>query len=505
MVDIAIKASIAYVRASEVAGTPGEAMDTVKEHQVANLRAMIAKMPICVSDATQAINVITDSPFSADHRMELMNAVHAKAQGGCVLSDVRVAAKATQQHLFIFNYLTEPCWVKQADRSASELDRTIDMVTLCHQIGLFFPDVLTMKTIVATMTLARDSSPTAAGCKALFDLLNMQNKQRRPLKKHAAVTASVFPESVLEFIALNATAYGDDKPVASRVSAKEVALLAPTLAARKTHNLLKPSPFAVRPSMQLDAAPSNANHLAMMAQMQDWFRGFSCRSQPTSPATSLHRSGSLLALTDGSVDGAETQVVDHRTPPAKLRRLGAHIWDDTIPSDAAHAAPAGAAAASEAADASEGAAASEAATVPTEGAAFDLDDVLDASLSAEKEKKAKAKAKKAPTEKKAPAAKKAKAKAKAAAKVLKPSVLKTPEPPVWTHGPPPKFGTELPCEYNGCKIYKGADKFRVMPKPGKSKYDKSFAFKPTEAAAWRKVIEFCKKPTIPSDSVNFAG
>jgi hypothetical protein len=70
--------------------------------------------------------------------------------------------------------------------------------------------------------------------------------------------------------------------------------------------------------------------------------------------------------------------------------------------------------------------------------------------------------------------------------------------------PPKLAGLVLPCLFNNCKIYGTDKKFRVYPRPNESKYDRGFAFTPaTKAKVWAKVIEYCKKPEIPSTSPNF--
>ena len=69
---------------------------------------------------------------------------------------------------------------------------------------------------------------------------------------------------------------------------------------------------------------------------------------------------------------------------------------------------------------------------------------------------------------------------------------------------PPKYGVELPCFYNGCKIYGALSSFRVVPFPGKSVYDRQFFFKDNKGALaqWDLLIKYCKKPVIPSTSAN---
>ncbi len=80
------------------------------------------------------------------------------------------------------------------------------------------------------------------------------------------------------------------------------------------------------------------------------------------------------------------------------------------------------------------------------------------------------------------------------------------KPSCKVHDCAPKFGTPLPCIFNGCKIYASSDACRVTPRPGKSKKDKQFAFTAdTKEQSWASVIKYCRNPTIPSTSANFVG
>ena len=107
--------------------------------------------------------------------------------------------------------------------------------------------------------------------------------------------------------------------------------------------------------------------------------------------------------------------------------------------------------------------------------------------------------------------KKQAAKAKPRSKASKPTIVKsttkqgTPSKLVeHAKKSPPKYGAALPMIYNGCKVYESKDRFRVVPFPGESKYDKAFQFKTPKAkrAQWDSLIEYCKKPSIPSTSTN---
>ena len=59
--------------------------------------------------------------------------------------------------------------------------------------------------------------------------------------------------------------------------------------------------------------------------------------------------------------------------------------------------------------------------------------------------------------------------------------------------------------YNGCKVYESPSAFRVLPKPGESKYDRSIHFgaKKTKEVAWKEVLTYCENPVIPKSSSNY--
>jgi hypothetical protein len=61
--------------------------------------------------------------------------------------------------------------------------------------------------------------------------------------------------------------------------------------------------------------------------------------------------------------------------------------------------------------------------------------------------------------------------------------------------------------YRGCKIYDSVQDgaFRVVPKPGESKYDRRFPYgkKLSKADAWKEVVKYCEKPFIPKSSPNY--
>jgi hypothetical protein len=471
MVDAHIKATIGYLRVSDASGLSEEMRAQGADNQVRNLKSIIARTNIDIGDATRAFTTIRESPLSAPHKQELLHAVHTRV--GAPLSSTIEPDNKGQHHKYIFNYMTEAVWHKQCDPSCSELDRCIDMIKLCHQIGLYFPDAITVKTIVSTMLMAHGTSPTPFGAKALYDLFVSQNKQRRPLKKSAAMSEQVFPESVEAFIDLHPDRYhAAAKPVRSRVSSQEVTFLAPTLAARSTHTFLRSSTTmqtGMQPAFHMGAASSSMNAPNPMNQMmmlaQHMFNAMQPRQDSVFPTRNVQRAQTVFPLTDGNVRGDSSGV------PLAIHDVGGGA--DGVGGDAA--------------------------TLESEDKRSELDKLLDISLTAGKTVKigkATPKKKTAPTAVAAP-------KTPVVKSVLKKPAAASESLLVFTAHSPPKIGTPCPFMFLGCKVLCTSSAYRVFPKPGQSPYDKQFKHKSDKTAAFKAMIEFCKKPSIPKDSKNY--
>jgi hypothetical protein len=87
--------------------------------------------------------------------------------------------------------------------------------------------------------------------------------------------------------------------------------------------------------------------------------------------------------------------------------------------------------------------------------------------------------------------------------IAKATVAKKPSANVYTASAPPSMNSEFPLTHLGCKIYRTAKSYRVVPSP-KSKYDKTiFISNGNRAKAWKEVIEYCKHPYIPKTSANY--
>ena len=93
---------------------------------------------------------------------------------------------------------------------------------------------------------------------------------------------------------------------------------------------------------------------------------------------------------------------------------------------------------------------------------------------------------------------------KGAGKVAKTTTKKPSGCTYVTHTKPPPITVSLPALYRGCKIYNCPDAWRVMPRPGESKYDKRFGYtKINKKEVWAKMLAWCKNPVIPSTSPNY--
>jgi hypothetical protein len=478
MITNAVNASIAYIRASRSAGTKAEDMPEIMAGQVASLKTVIVNAQYDTADATSAMIVLGDAPFVDEHRADLVAHIHAKTQSGA--SNVGGPMKnsnAAQVHRFLYNYMTSAIWDKQADRNCTEMDRVSDMVTLCHRIGLYFPDVTSRKIIVAIMILAHGTSPSPRGAKAMYDLFATINNDRRPLKKHAATTMSIYPEKITSFIDVHPTLYAADaQPVVSRLSKNDVDDLASTIPVRKTSALLR-TDACMNTSMNLPTigmpSSSNANPMLMnmfMTMMRNATGGADARDGDT-PLTMLRRRG-MMQLTDSAPH--QHALTDERQP------LLAAIGDQSSVTDSAGASS----------DCHHDAhiAAGIATPVGNSGVETDIDALLDAGLGARQ-----------------PPAKKPKLATAVAAVMKKPArATAATAVAIFDRSSPPKFGTQCPCIFNKCKIYEASTKFRVVPAPDRSAYDKPFTFNAaSKKTAWASLIKYCLNPSIPKGSKNY--
>ena len=77
-----------------------------------------------------------------------------------------------------------------------------------------------------------------------------------------------------------------------------------------------------------------------------------------------------------------------------------------------------------------------------------------------------------------------------------------------THATRPKLGAVMPFVYKGCKVYHSvsASKWRVVPRPGESAFDKSFSYGKDgkhKSKMWLELLKYCEKPVTPKTSANY--
>ena len=482
MITNAINSAIAYINVSRRVHTGTDAMTTLITSQVTTLKGAINQAPYDMADATTAIDAIGGAPFENEHRDALVACIHAKTQNGAVAGGGSAHNSTTgQNHRFIFNYMTAPVWDKQGDRNCTEMDRAIDMVGLCHKIGLYFPDVASRKIIVATMMLAQGTSPSPRGAKALYDMIATINNDRRPLKKYAASPMSTYPENSASFIEVHPTLYATDaQPVPSRLTKLDIDGLAASIPVRNTSNLLKhPDASSMSlmrlPTIGMPSSSSNASVMMnmFMNMMQSQQRNGGADAHDSElPLTMLRRRGPM-SLTDSVPQHAESALIGGRVPSlAAIADAASHTATDSAgATDVSHDAHT---------------AAGIATPIGKSGVETDIDRMLDAGARVLQ-----------------PPAKKPKL-ATAAAAVMKKPARATAATAAADRSSPPKFGTQCPCVFNKCKIYEVSTKFRVVPAPDRSAYDKAFPFNAaSKKTAWASLIKYCLNPSIPKDSKNY--
>jgi hypothetical protein len=486
----AIRAAIEYLGTTKRAGASAALLTSMTSDQVLNLQSMFARMHCDMADATRAMALLADdASFSADQRSDIVDTIHVAVRNTSAHANHE---DKTQTNMFIYNYVPESVWLVLLDKHKSADDRINAWIDLLLMIGMRFPDVPTKKLIVATTIVANGDQMTHVGAHDMFKKLRDLTVKRRVTRKDQALTMRVFPEDVTDFVSIHLHCYQQcAPPVACRVDVQLIKDTVSMVAARSNNILVAGSRTrgGVAPStMQLmNPAACIPNMLQIMVAAMAGGAGFG-PGHDIAPINMMTSRGVDGTASAGSTTQQRQQHSPHTPPPKSPAsppgdRQGADEMKALTdkPSDGNHA--------------------------PDQTTEDDIDKMLgDTVLAAHTKAKAAAKAT-------AKATAKAKAKAKTKAKG-KPKTLATPKatatrkrasPTVATS--PPKFGTALPLSYRGCNIYHSAStkRYRVVPKPGKSVYDKAFSYKPeTQNTVWKSVVKFCEKPTIPKDSCNYA-
>lgn len=403
---------------------------------------------------------------------------HARAQNASTVDNAvdGNGHSKLQKHLYLQNYLPAFVWGTMEDTAKSPEQRIDAIIDLCHAIGLKFMDVETKKRISGLALLAENrSAMSAQSGKAMYDLITTLNNRKRAFRASVPTTLKIFPEDVKEFVTLFPTCYQDGHgPIASRIDPARIINMVPMIPARKNNALLNTGCDQMQtpnPQHQHLALQSNPMQMLMQMQMQ-MFRGMmnmnqngnNDNMQVDDPLISFHRPAAdqhrqlLPALTNGNPQASsprEDSPTDKSPTGTPTGNPQAFFQDSSVTDDID-------------------------AMLSKIKPPATIDDSKPATVYKKKTPPS------LPTTQKKPKA----------------SILRRPSASV--AGRRPKLTDTFPVLWNGCKIYSGAGKFRVLPKPGVSLYDKSFAHGSDKELAFKKALDFCDKPIIPNCSVNFA-
>ena len=477
----AISAAIAYIEASEAAGTPTELLASIKSDRVNNLKSMLGKTKPSLEDTTAAISLIgSTTAFIQEQKQSLLGAIHTKVQTSSIDNNEGADASKAQAHRYVENYITDALYTILGNTAIPEeerIDAFVDFLQLRN--GCKFPDVASRKRFIAIIFLCAGTRATASALKACYDKFAVTNIRKRKFRQHVPTTMRTFPENPKDFVSLHPCLYLEGQPyTTSRLSSSEIDEVVAMTSARKTNNLiacrtldrsdasvvLPVGPHAHGAGSSMDM-PSSM--MQMMGHMMQMMHGSNVRRDPgESPVNfTFGPYGAPRPRTqiqDGpSFGGAGGPGASHGGPPP---------LPDSSETDEV----------TERVDECEHQKDGE-------------DDDIDAMISNKLAKVAKDGPKKVG---KLPVKKQAKKGGKSQAK-------KCVEDNAFPLNKPPKVGTPLPLSFNGCRVYGSDAKYRVVPFPGKSPYDKEFGFKAADKSkAWARVIAYCKQPEIPTTSAN---
>jgi hypothetical protein len=495
----AVSAAISYLETSRTAGTPEDMMESLTNDRIDNLKSMIGKSSMIMEDSTRAIALVgATMSFNATQKEVLLRAIHTKIQAGSHdQPDGAAAITQGQSNRFIEGYLTDDLNSTLDNKALPEEDRVdafVDFIHLKH--GCKYPDVPTRKRIVAIIHLCNGGNTTSLGLKACYDLLTKINNRKRIFRHHVPVTLRNFPQNPKDFMSLHPCLYVEGgPPVPSRFSSAVIDEVVAMTPARNTNMLLRggsvqsSNAAAVVPSINhtMPAMGMPANMPPIMQMMGQMMQQMMNQQPGPPPQIRFNNRSSPYGTTpprgilDGSLPaGCEQQ--DHEATQSHLSHPGSQHHGPRPTVDESNGLPAPKFEASPST--------SQVHSVPLKsGAPSEAEDDIDAMIGKTPGKSTKPKKDDA-VKKKKDTGKSTKSKTAATCGVF-------------PRDNPPKFGTALPCIYNGCKIYGSESRYRVVPFPGKSAYDKPFKItKDNTKAVWTSLIEYCKKPQIPKTSAN---
>ena len=457
----------------------------------------------------------------------LLNAVNARADDDVDDVDDQKDSAKKQTNKYIQNYfdaeLIESLKNKKEEESV-RVDKLIDYLQV--KLGIKFPDPDLRKRLASLVNLYNGATIGPTRLKETYDLITKTNVRKREPRKHVHTTMKHFPKDPAEFDALHPgrITTPTSKCEFSQNQIDDVVALTPC---RKNNALIKSKATEFEESSRFSTFPgsSSGNQIndplgamvkQMMMQQIASMMGMSGMSRNRSPSPRPKRRGPLaIELGDDEEEqGHEkrNRTTNEEDQGREKRSRTTNNFEDRDGDDddgdlsgetEPHSLPLG--------DGKE-----------VDGdAADDIDKEIAEAMRSKKLKEDKEKQKrkdaaskkKTENETKGSGPKKQKTlDAKPKADADKQTLGKTPkstskvnmEIVEYARAKPPAFDSDFPLLYNGCKVLACKDRYRVWPKPGKSLYDKAFVWtKSSKREVWSKVIEYCKKPSIPTTSKNY--
>ena len=515
-------------------------IDESKQVQIENLSSLINNSSIGLDEATQFLEALgAPSPFEASEIAKLSSHMQRKCvASGTIHTGLDVQQKGKMQnHMYMYNYFSKDDW-EHLRSEASNIDNRISVVVdRCLTIGLFFPTEKTYSSLLSIIAVAGrelwDAETSYAHLQNLKTRFKSQRKAKIEIEGRGKRIIDKFPVSFVDFRSIVDDVEYD--AVLPPVSVSLIEQRRSIMATRRSHKAVResgqeqqlaiagsPVALLMQQLLGLQQQAQHPNRLSHGRQPLQLTFPRQERSTP-SPAGSVGAATTLtadsLSLGESDIelyDDPQRQVaaapgaaapaaalLSLPPPPPRTSSIGTPKSIIDTPS------PAPPAAASESDDRKSRAKRDLTA----------LADELDKALAAKSElraegvlpalkrprlrKKTKVTSSIAdlgrPKKTKAKKAGKPKAKAKAKAKAMVVPVAgadRTAEPPPAM----PPIDTRNRLSYLGCRIYTVPEhnRWRVVPMPGVSRYDKGFAWLTrTPAEAWESLIAYCQNPTLP--------
>ena len=464
-----LQATIEYIKATKLTGLCSEAdLDTIIADRVQNLVMVFAKSDgNNMTESAATITLLSESNiFSEEQKKVLMKAI----QSSSTSDGTKSTRGPGQTNTFFEHYMTASIYEKLRNQTEQDKIRTI-VEFAQNTLGLRHPDVPTRKRIVACVVLSAGMQSSFDDLKCIYDSFSTYNVKYRKAMPHLTSSCSIFPRDPSEFMRLHPGRFAeDDMPVACRIDAAKLTHIATIVPVRKTNSMLADASKSPTDAIVLQKkTPTNAP----LMQMQQCFAGMmQMIMNNQSKHTPIRFVGPSTASTDSPSSpepSNSSQPLALPAPPTSHAPLALPA-PPVLPVSPAPAPQIGCDPANDEDD-------------------DEIEDEIDRMI-AKGSATSKATSKKRPSE-------------PSAAKLPLKKPRKEADDNAFAKNNPPKFGTKLPLVFNKCRVYESPGKYRVVPFPGQSRYDKSFSFvTKSKPDVWKDVIEYCKKPSIPKDSKN---